>query len=824
MKCPKCHFENAADSRYCSKCGTRIIPVEEIPLSRTETLLEPFQELTRGSIFAGRYEVIEQLGTGGMGKVYRVFDKKIEEEVALKLLRPEIVADEKTIARFRNELKFSRKIVHKNVCRMYDLSEDKGDLYITMEYVPGEDLKSLIKRIGQFSVGKTVYIAKQVCEGLAEAHKLGVVHRDLKPQNIMIDKDGNAHIMDFGIARSIKSEGITDSGVIIGTPHYMSPEQVEGKEVDQRSDIYSFGVILYEMLTARLPFEGETPIVIAVKHKSESPPDPREFNPQLSEEISRVILRCLEKDRNRRFHSIEHLYAELDAIKKEKPTTSKVIPEIKFEVGAQRRYTFPLILFLVAITVVGGYFFYDRILKTSNKQLPQKLTASGQTAQKTQAPILQNGFIEINSEPVGAEVYINDKNEGVTPFKRELSPGAYKLIIKKYPEYEELTETLDVKAGETYSKNYTLIAKYGLLNIDSAPKGAEVHINDKREGVTPLKRDLPSGTYVLKIKKPPEYEEIMDVLAIKAADTISKTYTLNKRVQTIQPGYVEINSTPDGAEVYFGDKREGVTPFKGKILRGTYNIRILKLPEYKEKRDVLNVISGETLSKSYVLTPLYMLKLSTNPQGADVRIDGVLKGKTPIEVEVPQSVCRLRIEKGEEWSSINESLTLKPGINSIERSFERAKYYLTITTNPPGANVYISNNPVGVSPVNVLVFYGYNLIRIEKEGYKTIEESITLKSDVEKTFELTKLKIELVKIRINVQPYADVLIDGKLIGEVPPVRTQEVEEGKHTIEFISARLNKKYSVEVEIKAGESKEIRMNMETGENQVVKIDLIK
>ncbi len=757
MECPKCHFENPTDTRFCGNCGTRIISFEEPTILRTETMLEPPQELSRGSIFAGRYEVIEQLGRGGMGKVYRVYDKKVEEEVALKLLRPEIAADEKTVARFRNELKFSRKIVHKNVCRMYDLSEEKGALYITMEYVPGEDLKSLIRRIGQFSLGKTVFIANQVCEGLAEAHKLGVVHRDLKPQNVMIDREGNAHIMDFGIARSIKSEGITGTGMIVGTPHYMSPEQVEGKEVDQRSDIYSFGVILYEMLTGRLPFEGDTPIVIAVKHKSERPPDPREFNPQLPEEISQVILRCLEKDRNKRFHSAERLYGELNRIKKETPTTSKVMPEIKFEVGTQKKHTLPLILFLVAVTVVGGYFFYDQILKPSKKQQPQKLATSGQTTQQVQAPIAQ-------------------------------AP----------------------------------IPQQGFIEISSVPTGAEVYISNKLEGLTPLKREFPPGTYVAKINKLPEYEETMDVLVVKAAETISRTYTLTKRAKTVQPSYMEIDSNPKGADVYFGDNLEGATPLKRKVSPGSYRIRISKSPEYKEKRDVLNVKPGETLSKSYVLTPLYMLKLRTNPEGAEVRIDGILKGKTPVDVEVAQSVCRLRIDKGEEWSSISESLTLKPGINSIERSLERAKYYLTITTNPPEANVYISNNPVGKSPVNVLVFYGQNLIRIEKQGYKTIEEAITLKSDIEKEFIMTKVKIELVKIRINVQPYADVLIDGKLIGEVPPVRIQEVEEGKHTIEFIAAGLNKKYSVEVEVKAGESKEVRMNMETGESQVVKISL--
>jgi serine/threonine-protein kinase len=216
VSCPKCQHENPDNTIYCGKCGTQSPSPEEVKV--TETIEAPKEELTRGSTLANRYEIIEELGKGGMGRVYRVEDTKLKQEVALKLIKPEISSDKKTIERFRNELKTARMIAHKNVCWMFDLGEVEGAHFITIEYVSGQDLKGLIRQSKQLTAGTAISITKQVCDGLSEAHQLGVVHLDLKPSNIMIDKDGNARIMDFSIARSLESKGITGAGVMIGTP------------------------------------------------------------------------------------------------------------------------------------------------------------------------------------------------------------------------------------------------------------------------------------------------------------------------------------------------------------------------------------------------------------------------------------------------------------------------------------------------------------------------------------------------------------------------------------------------------------------------------
>jgi len=317
LKCASCGVEGADEALFCASCGAPLsgetlvtegaegpsptparIPSAPKPRSGSSSSSTNEGRFLPGALIAGRYRIVALLGKGGMGEVYRADDLTLGQQVALKFLREATAKDEALLERFRNEVRTARRVSHPNVCRVYDVSETGGHTFLTMEYVDGEDLASLVRRIGRLPGDKAMEIARQLCAGLAAAHREGVLHRDLKPANIMLDGRGRAMITDFGLAAL--ADQIPGGDVRSGTPSYMAPEQLEGRAVTVRSDIYSLGLVLYEIFTGRRAFDGET-FPEVVKQRRERPPSrPSRWVKEIDPAVERVILNCLEAEESRR--------------------------------------------------------------------------------------------------------------------------------------------------------------------------------------------------------------------------------------------------------------------------------------------------------------------------------------------------------------------------------------------------------------------------------------------------------------------------------------------------------------------------------------------
>ena len=281
-----------------------------------------------GDVLGGRYEIQKLLGMGGMGAVYKARDMEVERVVGLKVIRPDLAGDPAILARFKQELVLARQVTHKNIIRIYDLNEADGVKFITMEFIEGEDLRTILLREGKLSPEMAVSIIIQVCAGLQAAHSESVIHRDLKPSNIMRDASGRVVIMDFGLARTVQGDGMTRTGMMIGTMEYMSPEQAMGKDLDARSDEFALGLILYEMLSGFVPFQADSAIASLVKRTQEQASPLLEVDRAIPAPLSHIVSKCLERDPNARFSSVQEMIDQLEIWQGKKTGQSVAAPSI----------------------------------------------------------------------------------------------------------------------------------------------------------------------------------------------------------------------------------------------------------------------------------------------------------------------------------------------------------------------------------------------------------------------------------------------------------------------------------------------------------------
>jgi serine/threonine-protein kinase len=340
LECPVCHASNPLGSQACFRCSTpfgidgatvafdsaEAVPTNDpeatiaagaagatgwsVPLQKIDAR-DPSTAIEPGTILGERYEILARLGEGGMGAVYKARDNELDRLVALKVIRPELAGHPDILRRFKQELILARQVTHKNVIRIFDLGMADGRKFITMDYIDGRDLKSILTQRGKLPPDEAVPIVQQICRGLEAAHVEGVVHRDLKPQNIMLDASGRVWVMDFGLARSMDLVGMTRTGMLMGTPDYMSPEQARAAKVDARSDIFSLGIIFYEILTGELPFKADTMMATLLKRVQEKPVPPSVVDASIPQRLSDVVMKCLEVDVARRYQTTAEILVDL---------------------------------------------------------------------------------------------------------------------------------------------------------------------------------------------------------------------------------------------------------------------------------------------------------------------------------------------------------------------------------------------------------------------------------------------------------------------------------------------------------------------------------
>ena len=267
--------------------------------------------ITKGELIDNRYKIIKSIGEGGMANVYLAWDTILEREVAVKVLRGDLAGDEKFVRRFQREANSASSLRHPNIVEMYDVGEDNGKYFIVMEYVNGKTLKNLIKKRGALNLTEAIDIMLQLTSGIACAHDSYIIHRDIKPQNVLILEDGRVKITDFGIAMALNSNELTKTNSVMGSVHYLPPEQASGSGSTIKSDIYSLGILMYELLTGKVPFRGENAVEIAIKHMKDPIPSVREFNPEIPQSVENIILKACAKNPRNRYNSVSEMYGDL---------------------------------------------------------------------------------------------------------------------------------------------------------------------------------------------------------------------------------------------------------------------------------------------------------------------------------------------------------------------------------------------------------------------------------------------------------------------------------------------------------------------------------
>lgn len=807
MECPSCHYEAPEESAFCARCGSSFRPGSSLPLS-TKTLSMIGLDFQAGQIISGKYRLTEVVGRGGMGVVYKAEDTVLKRWVALKFLRPEFLVDAEAKARFLLEARIAASIDHPHICPVYEVNEENDRTYIVMPFVDGASLREKTRR-GGLGLREGLDLGIQIAEGLAEAHRCGIIHRDMKAANIMLTEKGQAKIMDFGLAKLLQGSDITTSTKVMGTVSYMSPEQARGEALDARTDVWSLGIVLYEIFSGRLPFEQRPnhALLYAIIH---SPPASLpETATDVPEAFIRVMERCLEKERDQRYENAEGVAEDLRRIRDGLTVVARPVPAPRPAKPARRipKAAAAVLLALVPVLVYLVFFKGGKDGKepappatpvrvaasavlpiealagdgTASVRLPEgSAFKPGATGRVLSGPELDRDGMR---RPIGDF------------FAAAVQPGVMTIRI--------VGSTETVRRGDYIEPAGR---PQGTILIQTDPPGVEILVDGSAKGQTSASLLLDPATYRITLKKS-GYAEKTETIELRAGDVVERKYRLIEAAPPAPPQAASllVDSNPQGAGIFVDGaaKPEALTPARISLRPGRHRIRVSGAG-YEDEMIELAVQGGQSLERSVPLRPSdVLLEIDSTPADATVEIGPQpgTGGRTPFAKALPPGRYSIKIRKPG-YVDAGEDIVLAAGA-PVKRRFELAAVpkaapnVLVLNSIPEGARVLLDDVEKGFTPFKGEVSAAQVQVRLTKPGYREVTETIGIKAgETWKNYGLVKLGRG--KVALTAFPQATVEIDGeRLANKVPPLATVEVEEGTRTIKFLfddSAELVKKVEV------------------------------
>ncbi len=775
----------------------------------------------------GRYKIIKEIGRGAMGVVFQGYDPKIDRIVALKTIRKDRLAEsrdvEDLVMRFQKELRATGKLVHPNIIVIYDTGEDEERAYIAMEYIEGDTLENLIQKGIRFPMEKIIDIIDQICEGLEYTHRQGIVHRDLKPSNIMLVQGEKVKIADFGISKAVgaASSPLTQAGILLGTPSYMSPEQIAGTEINGRSDLFSLGIILYQLLTGEKPFVGDTIPTLLYNIVNKDPTPPSQVDSSIPPLFDDVITKALAKNPDKRYRRAKDFVEDLKRAHRgealmEAPSiesTMTVAQKVAEKIYLKRKRFGLLAGFAVLLLalVLGGYYWMHRT------PIPPKEEVGSVAPPE---PLKKFGSIVVKSDPPDARVFLDGEELGVlTPAVIEEVTAGEKHEIKVAKKgFKPWVKTVE---PEDDDKSVTLRAPLERLLttivIKSTPSGSSVFLDgvEHKEPTPTVIEEVSVGEkHEIRVEKR-GFKSWTETVEPEADKPLPIQATLERLVGTIV-----VSSIPPGSSVFFdGKKMLGSTPLElhEVSVNDAHRIKVIK-KGYEAGVQTITLRGDERKEVEVTLKPLLgEIRISSHPPGAKVYLnEKYMDRNTPTRLSrLSPGKYKVKLKKEgykvwEDEVSLTGSESLDLSKVTLQQAFGRLNLLVS-----PWVDVYYLGRKLGTTPLADMRFQEGTHKLVLKNPLLEIEKGITVQIMADK---VTKESLDITgeikgklkgQLKIRVTPWAHVYVDGEPMG-MTPLKPLELPVGEHIVQVKNRELGEERSFRVVVKPNEVHSMDVNL--------------